>query len=477
MKQTYLFYDIESTGLNPCFDQVVQFAAIRTDLELNEISRHELRIALNPDIIPSPEAILVHQQGISQMRQGVSEYEGIKTIHKWFNHPGTISLGYNTLGFDDEFLRFSFYRNLLSPYSHQFANQCRRMDVYPLTVMYYLFCKDALTWPTVDNKVSLRLENLNTCNGLAEGMAHDAMVDVLATVELARRLKQHPEMWDYCCGYMQKETDLSRINQLKHRINLNASEHSLAYVVNGKIGQAANYIAPVLNLGQHNVYKNQSLWLRLDQKAFNEIEPKNLAESLFVLKKKPAEDLFILPYLDRYHSHISDERQQYTQNNLNWLQKNTGAFNQLKQHHKNYTYPAVESIDADAALYDLPFTSRQQQSVMEKFHRADPQDKTEILNTLHHPTQQELGNRLLCKHFGEYCNDDQHDSFSHHQTRVFCAENNGAISDYRNRHKLSAHQALENIENLYQAEERSADDLKLLKELKYYIEEKIAETI
>ena len=38
---TYLFYDLETTGLNPCFDQVLQFAAIRTDLSLNEIERHE----------------------------------------------------------------------------------------------------------------------------------------------------------------------------------------------------------------------------------------------------------------------------------------------------------------------------------------------------------------------------------------------------------------------------------------------------
>ena len=47
MNKTYLFYDIESTGLNPCFDQILQFAAIRTDQALNEIDRHEIRIKLN----------------------------------------------------------------------------------------------------------------------------------------------------------------------------------------------------------------------------------------------------------------------------------------------------------------------------------------------------------------------------------------------------------------------------------------------
>ena len=37
MAETYLFYDIETTGLNRAFDQVLEFAAIRTDCDLNEL--------------------------------------------------------------------------------------------------------------------------------------------------------------------------------------------------------------------------------------------------------------------------------------------------------------------------------------------------------------------------------------------------------------------------------------------------------
>ena len=45
--QTYLFYDLETTGLNKSFDQILQFAAIRTDLNLKELKRYELKIKLN----------------------------------------------------------------------------------------------------------------------------------------------------------------------------------------------------------------------------------------------------------------------------------------------------------------------------------------------------------------------------------------------------------------------------------------------
>ncbi|MCK5420273.1 MAG: exodeoxyribonuclease I, partial [Desulfobacterales bacterium] len=58
MKKTYLFYDIETTGLNKAFDQVLQFAAFRTDRQLNEIDRYTIKVQLRPDVIPSPGAII-----------------------------------------------------------------------------------------------------------------------------------------------------------------------------------------------------------------------------------------------------------------------------------------------------------------------------------------------------------------------------------------------------------------------------------
>src|SRR5262249_10587345 len=109
MNKTYLFYDIETTGLNKAFDQIIQFAAIRTDLNLNEIERQQFFVKLNPDVVPSPQAFLTHRITVNTLyKHGISELEAVTRIHHMLNKPGTISLGYNTLGFDDEFLRFSF---------------------------------------------------------------------------------------------------------------------------------------------------------------------------------------------------------------------------------------------------------------------------------------------------------------------------------------------------------------------------------
>ena len=56
---TYLFYDIETTGLNRAFDQILQFASIRTDLTLNELERHHIRVRLRDDVVPSPQSLLL----------------------------------------------------------------------------------------------------------------------------------------------------------------------------------------------------------------------------------------------------------------------------------------------------------------------------------------------------------------------------------------------------------------------------------
>src|SRR3990167_9956535 len=110
---TFLFYDIETSGLNKCFDQVMQFAAIRTDLHFHELERHAFFVQLSIDTLPLPGAILTHRISHKQSTQGITEYDAAQRIHYLVNQPNTISLGYNTLGFDDEFLRFTFFRHLL----------------------------------------------------------------------------------------------------------------------------------------------------------------------------------------------------------------------------------------------------------------------------------------------------------------------------------------------------------------------------
>ena len=55
----FVFYDTETTGRNTTFDQILQFGAIRTDAELNELERFEVRCRLLPWVVPSQGALKV----------------------------------------------------------------------------------------------------------------------------------------------------------------------------------------------------------------------------------------------------------------------------------------------------------------------------------------------------------------------------------------------------------------------------------
>ena len=56
---TFIFYDTETTGLETAFDQILQFAAIKTDDDLSELDRFDIRSRLMPHIVPSPGTLRV----------------------------------------------------------------------------------------------------------------------------------------------------------------------------------------------------------------------------------------------------------------------------------------------------------------------------------------------------------------------------------------------------------------------------------
>ncbi|MFN2436937.1 MAG: exodeoxyribonuclease I, partial [Desulfotignum sp.] len=134
---------------------MLTFAGIRTDSRLREIDRTSLTLRLRNDVIPSPEAVITHCLTPDDLSGGLCEYQAAQKLHELFNTPGTISLGYNSLGFDDEFLRFLFYRNLLDPYTHQYANGCSRGDILPVTALFHRFCDPpVIQWPRLEDKKS-----------------------------------------------------------------------------------------------------------------------------------------------------------------------------------------------------------------------------------------------------------------------------------------------------------------------------------
>ncbi len=451
--QTYLFYDIETTGLSKSFDQILQFAAIRTDLALNELERYEITVKRNPDITPAPAAIITHHIGLKDMEKGISEYDAIQQIHRWVNTPGTISIGYNTLGFDDEFLRFSFYRHLLRPYTHQYANNCSRMDLYPMAAMYYLFKPSVLHWPTIDGKQSLKLEQLSTANSLAKGQAHNAMVDVEATLALARHFLNEKEMWDYVAGYFEKNTDQDRSRKTGDAFSL---------MVEGIFGADQSYQCLAQSIGMHRHYKNQMLFLRLDSTDITALTTDTIP-ALRIIRKKLGEPSFILPMKDRFLKYISPERMALAQSNQKWLTEHSDVLSQLTHYHTDYTYPNYPNTDAEASIYLNGFWSRADETFCQQFHAAIPEEKAKLTASLKPSYLKTLSTRILARHYPKALLPEQRDAWEKDREKMR-SETETPI-DHQGRKRLTPIIALQEINELRKTHVLTADQLELLTEL------------
>ncbi len=466
MAKTYLFYDLETSGLNKCFDQVLQFAAIRTDEDFNELERIEKFVTVSPDVIPTPMAMLTHQIRLETLAaKGRPELPVIREIHRELNTPGTISLGYNTLGFDDEFLRFSFYRNCLPAYTHQYANQCSRMDIFPLTMMYHLYEPGVIEWPEVEGKISLKLENLNKANQLATGQAHDAMVDVIATVELAKKLRQSEKMWQYCTGFFDKHTEAKRLSQLGTGLSLAHRDYAEGIMCLGKLGAKNHFQSPVLCLGQHKHYKNQSLWLRLDDEKIFDATVDNFEEQTWVITKKAGEVGFVLPCKERYLSTLTEPAQAMRQESLQFLAQHPKLLAMIGDHYQDYTYPVLDNVDVQARLYQDSFLAQDEARWCQRFVSKPSAD---ALACAPSGRCHELGLRALGRLDSSQLESAEQEEFAQYVADIYSEGSKPAL-DFRGEAAL-------NLDGFYQEiaklNELNPQQVKLLQSLEAFVDER-----
>jgi len=470
---TYLFYDLETTGLNRTFDQVIQFAAIRTDRELNLLEEHNLKIRLRPDVIPSPTAMLTHGIPVSDLTDGPCEFDAIATIHRLFNTPGTVTIGYNSLGFDDEFLRFAFYRNLLPPYTHQYANGCYRMDILAMIVIYWLYNREVLQWPEQDGQPSIKLEHINALNRLAAGPAHDALVDVRATVELARRLQAAPKVWEYLAGHFDKPTDIQRMDALPVSFDSTSGSHTMGLLAASSLGFKQNFQAPVLFIGGSNAYRNQTLWLRLDLPELQATGPDSIDVNTWVVRKKAGEPGMILPPLERYWERIGPERKAITEANLQWLQNEPDIFRQIIQYHADFRYPEIPDLDLDAALYQSSFWSSADQETCRAFHAAPVAEKASLIKRFKDKGLCRLAGRVLFRNFAESTSDATlRKEMKRYMQQVAPQTGLPGMLDFRGQERRTPDRALGEIKTLAAAGDLDGESHHLLASLKAYIADK-----
>ena len=209
MVDSFYFYDLETSGINSRTSRIMQFAGQRTDLDLNPIGEsHNILVALSEDVLPDPDAILI--TGITPQHtqaEGTTEADFLQTFEQEIAKPGTIFVGYNTVRFDDEFMRSTLYRNFYDPYQWQWKDGRSRWDLLDVVRMTRALRPEGISWPVDSNgNPTNRLELLTSLNGLDHANAHDALNDVLATIALARLIRsKQPKLFDYLLSMRHKD--------------------------------------------------------------------------------------------------------------------------------------------------------------------------------------------------------------------------------------------------------------------------------
>ncbi|MFL6634164.1 MAG: exodeoxyribonuclease I, partial [Massilia sp.] len=293
---TFLWHDYETFGAEPRRDRPAQFAAIRTDADLNEIGEPiMLYCRPAPDYLPDPQACLI--TGITPqhcLEHGVPEHEFAARICAAFSEPGTIGVGYNTIRFDDEVTRFLLWRNLMDPYAREWQNGCGRWDMLDVVRMAYALRPDGITWPRHDDgRPSFKLEHLTRDNGLVHEAAHDALSDVRATIALARLISQRqPKLFDFCLRLRRKDKVAEQMGMHLDRALRQPFLH-----VSGMFPAERGCIAMVWPLATHPTNKNEVLvWdCRHDPSELFSLDVGTIRQRLFTRAAEMPEGMARLP--------------------------------------------------------------------------------------------------------------------------------------------------------------------------------------
>ncbi|NKB31498.1 MAG: exodeoxyribonuclease I [Pseudomonadales bacterium] len=280
---TIYWYDFETFGADPRRDRACQFAGIRTDEDLNIIGEPLVmycRVA--DDFLPNPFACLV--TGITPQKanaNGIPEAEFIKKINQEFSVAQTCVAGYNSIRFDDEITRQLLYRNFFDPYEREWKNGNSRWDIIDMLRLCAATRPEGIEWPRKENgSVSFKLDQLTVANGIEHSDAHDALADVIATIEMAKLVKtEQPKLYDFVYRLKNKSQVQAEIDLVTQKPILHVSMRYPA---------SQGCMALVMPICNHPSNKNGIVVydLREDPSVWNKLSVAEIKERVYTAKDK-----------------------------------------------------------------------------------------------------------------------------------------------------------------------------------------------
>ena len=389
----FVFYDTETTGTETAFDQILQFGAIRTDSEFNEIDRFEIRSRLLPYVVPSPGAMCVTNTTIEQITSSAlpSHYEMLRRIRaKLLEWSPAIFIGHNSIRFDEELLRQAFYKTLHDPYLTSANGNCRT-DSMRMIQAVAKFVPGALVVPTNDRgNQSFKLDKLAPANGFDHGNAHDAIADVEATIYMCRLMADRvPNYWSGFMYFAQKTavTDFVYGEEVFSLTDFFFSR-PYSWIVTALDADSGNK-SDILVFDMSNNPDDLTMMSDEELTAWLETSPKpvrlvraNACPIVLTYDDAPEDVRNALPPIDKL-------RQQATRikNDSELSKRLTKAFLQIRQSKE-------PSVHVENQIYGNSF-SDDDQILMNRFHDIDWSQRPALIEQISDERLRTLGQRLV----------------------------------------------------------------------------------
>ena len=392
----YVFYDFETCSSNVSYGQIIEAAAVLVNDNFQELDRYEGRCRLSPGIIPEAMALIVNKSSVSMLKNtNLSHYQMIKQMMEKFNQwKNSVFFGYNSIDFDEEFLRRTLFKNLEYPYI-TVTNGNERGDLLGLARAAHLYYPNCIKTPISDkNNPVFKLDQLAPMNGIKHDKAHSAMGDVLATVEIAKILKKKaPNVWKASLMTTNKDKCIQIIKEEK------------LFCTNFFYGgRAVPYI--LTYLCQHPWGYAFCYDLRNDPSYYFNLSSEALKKEIFDVKPKAMRLIKYKKHPIIMNATYGINFDGYKQLGLPKLKERAKLIRENKDFANKVSSILEDDIrekqDLDSQLDVYPedsiykkFPSKEDSAIMPEFHKVDWKDKFLVLQKFKDERFQYFGKKIL----------------------------------------------------------------------------------
>ena len=462
----FVFYDFETSSSNKFWGQIIQIGAVLTNDKLEEKDRYEARCRLSPGIIPEAMSLIVNKSSPKILKtSNLSHYQMIRQFVETLKRWGKATyIGFNSIDFDEEFLRSTLFKTLEYPYLTS-TNGNMRGDLLGLARAANLYYPDTLKNPISEKGNAIyKLDQMAPLNGIEHGDAHSAIGDVIATLGVAKIIQKKAfNVWKSS----QLTTDKNKaLEKIKEELYFCTNEYFY--------GKSRPYVQTFVC--QHPKYQwpkcfdlrhDPNIYLKMSIPALKEAMSKN-PKFLRTVRHNKHPVLMHPSYSQKFDEYKTldveklSQRASLVRNNKEFREK-ISLILQEEAEEKEQS-KSQEDIYEEESIYKK-FTSTEDTKIMPEFHKVEWKNKLSVLNKFKDERLHYFGKKLLYEEKPEILSKSEYNKIHRNLAKRLLSTNNEKWNTIPR-----TYSEIDTLREKFQREGQE-DKLPILNEINAYVEE------